>query len=397
MKRLMLAAALAALSISMLAASGLSFSPFCADPAYQESASDPYSFSSKLAMQFSIGQSSAPMGIKAIIKDKVTGQSSYQYLEYRSMTSNALAYLNMKGGFSMGLARLSLDTDTWFPKLSLEANVAGYLNTVFCGFEKNDALGYDGSYFIGASLKVADIIALRFGLHHFSGHYGDEMLEKFYARNNASFSSSGNTIEYNGTEYTLSGLVEYVRDNSYLLGASVNLPFGFRIYTEAELPKNPSWLRPFIHVPADYENPVATDTGHPTLIDRIGGNTADGEQVSQDQLDAEQALKRTSEGSYKAWRIHAGLEWSKIWTKIGILASCDVQMQQDGQTLHTIGGYSKTNPWELEVTASLSAVFPDCIGASSLKITAEYHDGRFPLLNYFYQRSRYASIGFQVF
>lgn len=130
-------------------------------------------------------------------------------------------------------------------------------------------------------MRIADRVSSRFGIHHFSGHYGDEMLEKFYGYNEVNFAKtykSGSLFNYAKThtdadttkEYYLNGSVEYVRDNSWILAVSADLPYGFRIYGEAELPKNPSWLRPFIHVPADYDNPVPGDDSHPTLIDRIG-------------------------------------------------------------------------------------------------------------------------------
>lgn len=130
-----------------------------------------------------------------------------------------------------------------------------------------------------------------------------------------------------------------------ILALSADVPynkFSFRAYAEAELPMNPSWIRPVAHCPADYKNPVKED--RPTLIDRIGGDAYDGEHFPQYQLTLEQELKRTAKETYKAWRIHAGAEVKYSLSFGTVFLSADVQFHQDGQTLHRVGGYDKTFP-----------------------------------------------------
>jgi hypothetical protein len=48
------------------------------------------------------------------------------------------------------------------------------------GFGKNYSLDYDGTFLVGGTLRFADLVTFRAGLHHFSGHYGDEILDQYY-------------------------------------------------------------------------------------------------------------------------------------------------------------------------------------------------------------------------
>lgn len=374
---------------------GLRFDTYSADPLYKESLTDDYGLTSSFKVDIVSDKNQAPWGIGVILKDQATGISSYQKLNYRDPSSKTLLYFNMKAAMNAGLLRLSLTDSEDRNLVQVEANLGGSLNTVFCGFEKNDALGYDGTYFIGGTIRILDTISIRAGLHHFSGHYGDEMLDKLYLRNKINYAGSPEfaTVTVDGKNYYVSGLVEYVRDNSWLLGIRTDLPFGLEIHAQAELPKNPSWFRPLAHVPADYKNPVDGDSGRPTLIDRIGGDAADGEQFSQAQLDEEQTLKRTANGSYKGWRIQVGASFRYNFKKVGFILSGDVQFHQDGQTLHKVGGYDPKNPWEMECTVGGGVILKNTSDAMTCVINAQYHIGRFPLLNYFYQRTNYISVG----
>lgn len=392
-----------------------SFDPMPQVPLFREPVADPYSFSSHLHILKALDENQRPNKVYAIIVEHDKGNSSsdrafYDFLPYDDTpleTKNS-TYINMKTAISLGLLRFSYDPEGWFPALDFELNLAGYINTIFNMFGKNDTLDFDGSFFVGASLRVAKCVSLRFGMHHFSGHYGDELLEKFYSYNEVNAEETyngGSLFNYAKThssadsskEYYLNGLVEYVRDNSWIAGISADLPWGFRVYGEAELPMNPSWLRPFVHCPADYDNPVEGDSNHSTLIDRIGGDSSDGEHIPQTQLDEDQALKRASNGSYKAWRIHTGLEWRLDVGFGAVFVAGDVQFHQDGQTLHKIAGYSKSNPWEFEVTVGGGLELGNFLAdGRTVRIEAYYHNGRVPATQWFYQRMSSVTVGFGV-
>lgn len=329
----------------------------------------------------------------------------YDFLNYSddAFKADNNKYFNMKTGVAMSLCRIRFEGFSWFPSIDVEANLAGYLNTIFCMFGKNDTLDFDGSYLIGGSIRFADLLTFRIGLHHFSGHYGDEMLNKYYAYNAVDASTrfnDGALFTYanarDGYDYYLVSPVEYVRDNSWIFGVATEIPankFSVYMYGEAELPKNPSWFRPLAHVPADYKNPM-DEEGRPTLIDRIGGTAADGEQFPQNQLDEEQVIKRTASGRYKAWRIHAGTEVRYPMSFGSAFVACDVQFHQDGKTLHKIGGYNTENPWEMELTIGGGLEFGNILSdGKTMRIEAYYHDGRVPATQWFYQRMKSVSIG----
>lgn len=382
-------------------------------PLYGEAVADPYALATNFDIVYATDTAQRPNQILSIITDKNTGDGSYSVfydtLKYNddALKDKNRMYLHMKGGTSVGLMRLRFEGTEKVPSIEAELNLGGYINTIFCMFGKNDTLDFDGSYFLGGSMRIADMFSFRFGLHHFSGHYGDEMLSKYYGYNKVDASktfNNGYLFEYekaeSGHEYYLVDPVEYVRDNSLLFGFQATVPVGslisFRAYAEAELPKNPSWLRPFVHVPADYENPV-NETGRPTLIDRIGGDAIDGEQFPQDQLDSEQDLKRTSDGTYRAWRIHTGLEVRLNLGFGSLFLAGDVQLHQDGQTLHRPMGYDKSNPWEMEYTVGGGLELGDfATDGKVARLNVFYHDGRTPATQWFYQRMKYVSVGVSI-
>lgn len=398
-------------------AGDFSFDPMPQVPLFREPVADPYSYSSKLHIAMALDEANRPNKVYSIIVEHdPTGTEAdrafYDFLPYddgTALKADSNKYINMKTAMSLGLLRLRYSGEGWVPSIDFELNLAGYINTIFNMFGKNDTLDFDGSYFIGASMRFADMVSVRVGLHHFSGHYGDELLEKYYRTNGVNSTieyKGGSLFDYakshpedakSGKQYYLVSPVEYVRDNSLIAGISADLPFGIRVYGEAELPQNPSWLRPFVHCPADYKNPVDGDTGRPSMIDRIGGDSADGEHIPQDQLDKEQELKRTANGAYKAWRIHTGIEWRLDVGFGAVFAAADFQFHQDGQTLHRIGGYDKSNPWELEITVGGGLELGDFLfDGRTVRVEAYYHNGRVPATQWFYQRFSSVTVGFGV-
>lgn len=384
--------------------SSLSFHPFSIEPLYQEGIANPYSMTSFFGMHAALGDKHRQNQVYSIItetKSNKTKHTFYDYLPYseESQDPKNNKTLLMKGGVSLGLARLRFEKTKITPAMDLELNLGGYISTVMNQFSKNDSLSYDGIYFLGGSAQIADRVTLRFGLHHFSGHYGDELLEKLYDYHNVDFSKNALLPKYGDnptSTYTLNGLVEYVRDNSYLASISANLPSNIRIYGGVEMPMNPSWIRPFVHVPADYENKV-NESGRPTLIDRIGGDAIDGEGFSQEQLDEEQELKRKANGSYKALRVYSGIEWRYPFSLGNLFLAGDLQFHQDGQTLHTVGGYDPSNPWEIELTLAGGVEFPSSENSKyALRLYALYHNGRAPSIQFFYQRMKSVTIGIGI-
>ncbi|MDX9809138.1 MAG: hypothetical protein RBT04_03190 [Sphaerochaetaceae bacterium] len=275
-------------------------------------------------------------------------------------------YWHMKSAVNIGILRLSFDI------MQLEGYIQGGLNTVFQKEGSINSLGFDGMYGAGITFKVFDTVAVSGGFHHFSGHWGDEILVDL-------LETHPDLDVYSST--ATRRLVEYTRGNSWLVGISVEIPAPLRWYVFAELPMTKAWIRPGIHVPPHSLKP-GTDT------------------VNQfDNITAQEGLSGLSgyDASYKAWRLQTGAEIRVPISNIGsIFAAGEVQAHQDGKTLHQVGGYDRDNPWEFEYT--VGGGFEFNLGRLKRKFRFElyYHDGRFPLLNYFFQRSRYLVMGIAI-
>ena len=417
MKKILVAFALILIIATPLFADSLfSFSVVADTPLYSESAADPYAFSTHLAVLRAMDPNKKPRMIKGVVVEHPEGAADrsedvafYKDMYYMddALKADKNLYLHMKGGTAVGLFRTSFEGYKWVPKIDFEVSLAGYIDTIFNLFAKNEALVFDGSYFVGGSLRFADTVTVRFGMHHFSGHYGDEVIAKFNEYNGVDFSKTyeGGSYIANygelydgqpGKEYYLIEPVEYVRDNSWLLGLSADVVKGLRLYAEIEMPMNPSWLRPLAHCPADYRSMVE-EAARPTLISRIGGDSEDGEHIPPDQLAEQEDLMRTANGSYRALRIHFGAEYRYSFSFGTAFAAFDFQLHQDGQTLHNVGTYSKSNPWETELTIGGGIEFPALSSKSHVvRLEAFYHTGRVPAVQWFYQRMDYISVGISI-
>ena len=198
-------------------------------------------------------------------------------------------------------------------------------------------------------------------MQHYCGHYGDETLV--------------NVREHSGSTDTP---IEYCRDNNILAGISLDVGSYLRLYVDASRPRGESWMNPAIHIPSWV---LKATSGQPLYIDGANKEGISPEEHPED---------------YKAWIIQTGAELSIPLGTTEIFLAGEMKLHQDGQTLHMPGGYDQDNPWESEFTVGGGLAFAQTGGMGKARIEVSYHDGRFPLLNYFYQRSRYISIGFAV-
>lgn len=369
-------------------------------PLYKESISDPYAFLTGIHLMLIPKAEDNEFKIKALVKDNTTGELFYDdfyYREPRDAKDNL--YINMKLAGSTSLFRVRFNGVDKVPSMDFDLNLAGYLNTIFWLSGANDTLDFDGSFLVSGSFRVADIITLRFGMHHFSGHYGDETLGDFYNYNKIDFTNNSLIGNYTGSKsveghtYSFQSAVEYVRDNSWIIGLQAELPLGFRVYGECEIPQKTAWIRPFIHVPANYINPGTKDPNDPSSIHRSGG----GEGASDSLLDEEEAQKTNS--NYMALRIHGGLEYTLGLSWANIKVSADIQAHQDGQNRnsngqHDILSYSKDNMWEFEYTVGLALELKEKLGSKDVRVEAFYHVGRAPATQLFYKTGSFIYVGF---
>jgi hypothetical protein len=330
------------------------------DPLFREPLADPFACSTSFRSLSVLDEDSIPDSV--LVSNEST--NSYESITYDDASQRD--YWQMKSAVNVGLLRAS------FGPVEMEGYIQGGLNTVFQKSGSVNALGFDGIYGAGATIKLFKVLAIQAGFHHFSGHWGDEIIGDLL-ENNPSLDLYSSTATYH--------LEEYTRGNSWIAGASLEPVSWGRLYFFAELPMERSWIRPGIHVPADTLKPGNSDTSQFENITGQEGLTG----------------LTPYDSSYKAWRLQVGLDFHVPVSTIGSLfLAGDVQAHQDGMTLHQVGGYDPSNPWEYEYTVGGGFAFNQSFMERTFRFECYYHDGRFPLLNYFFQRSKYLVMGIVI-
>lgn len=340
------------------------------DPLYKESRA--YPFANNVTFRYLIAPKDneyLPTDILVSDASLNGGKGGYKRLSFKDPNVENNTYWNLKAAVNIGVLRLS-----YLDSYALEAYIHGGLNTVFGAYGGVDVLGFDGQYGAGAAFSLRDILVFRFGFHHFSGHWGDETIGDFYKK------------YADATSY--SGITEYTRNNSWLFNLQYKPFEGFRLLAEVELPMGKGWIRPGAHVPASTikdTSEESPDYGKP-LSDYI---------YSQEGLDGK--TNSSYPASYKGWRIGLGAELEYPIENVGYAyLAGDLELHQDGKIdLETLS-YDDNRPWEMEYTIALGLALETSPNLPDFTIELSYHDGRFPLLNYFFQRSRYFSAGLAV-
>lgn len=404
-KVLVFALALVAISFVFAGEGSLfSFELVPEQPLYKESIADPYSFLSYVHLMLVPKAEDNEFKIKALVQDVDTSKVFYDDFYYRdARKGNQNLYINMKLSGSASLFRVHFNGYNWVPTMDLDLNLAGYLNTVFWLYGANDTLDFDGSFMVSGSLRVAEMVTVRVGIHHFSGHYGDETLSDFYSYNQIDFNQDGLIGKYTGSKaqaghsYRFLSATEYVRDNSWIIGIQGDLPYGFRVYGECEIPQKTAWIRPFIHVPADYTNPATKNKADESSIHRSSGENGEKAGREEGLVDQVEAQKRGS--SYRALRIHGGVEYTLDLSWANLIVSADVQAHQDGQNRNSAGehdilAYSSDNAWEFEYTVGAALELKQKLGNKNVRLEAFYHLGRTPATQWFYKTGSFIYVGF---
>ena len=339
---------------------GLQFNLIDSDSLYPEYAADPYSLSSGLKY-FQVTDFEG-------IPQTILASNGSEYVEIPFAHYGADEYESHSGFYQIkGFVNLNAARLEYKNIVKAEVSAAGGINSVFQAFGGTDTLGFDGIWRLSGTLRLFDVISLRYGMHHFSGHWGDETVDDLPKPGDADY------VPYLRLE-------EYVRASSHVFGVSADpLPWA-RLYFEAELPMKESWVRPGIHVPAGYQSPSGDDLAYHIL--------------SQEGLLEEIG---SYDESYKAWRLQGGAEFKwhlRDWGSLFLAG--DFQLHQDGQTMHKVGSYDPANPWEYEYTIGGGFEYEKGFIGRKIRIEAYYHEGRFPLTNYFFLRSNYFSLGLAI-
>ena len=343
---------------------GFSFSAAPIDPLFKESRANPFSNRTAFSLLKSPEDGDyLPHTFLVSDPDMNGGMGGYREIPFEDLDTGHNSFWHLKAAMNLGLLRFS-----YKDYADIEMYIHGGLNTVFGNYGGTNALGFDGMYGVGFDLQLFDSFVFRFGFHHFSGHWGDEMMKKFYDRNPGWEATSDPAVSRE--------LLEYTRNNSYFFDVSYAPVKYFRVLLEAELPMGKAWIRPSAHIPQD------------TVTPGYGDSQAE-HNSSQEGVHRTEAYP----ASYRGWRIGIGAEAQYPIDMLGnVFISYDLQLHQDGKiNLETLK-YEEDRPWEIEHTVAFGFEFEEKPQMPSFSIECAYHDGRFPLLNYFFQRSRYFSV-----
>ena len=225
--------------------------------------------------------------------------------------------------------------------------VQGLVGIVFDG-EISDLMGYDGNYFVGTALSIADRFSLRFGMTHWCTHYGDAILKNLRPEDKADFDSN----------------YKYLRNN-LTIGVSIEPLSWMRIYGEYQWLPDGMYLNPRHFRPSNAEH---------------------GDEVGWDS-------------SYRASILDFGIELSyPIWEKLGnSTLAYDLMLYEEGRIIYRDGDgyldypsdfkdikpgeiyYDPKAPWLMEHSIVISQ---DINSYFSLEIG--WHSGRSPLTSLFF-------------
>lgn len=355
MKKIFALLVLLSLSLSLYAGFTFAFGPF--DPMFPNQDNDPTGINSGLHYLHQL--SSSPEGNNLLIKwqDKDPSDPDYyQIIDYRDWSSKFNNYLHLQVGTGASILRFGFE-DIFMVDAVLQAG----LNTVFASTGGADNLGMDGTFFVGAEAKAFDSVAFRFGLRHYSGHVGDEIIMSAMDRHD--------TPEFEAVQYTRDNYLEagIGFDGSDYISGSLSLL----------MPNKGSWWDPVFHIPS--------------FIEPLPG------QTYEDRLPGEWAVRGDYGEDYKAYIVMADINARiPISNSFAIRGGFNFKLHQDGMTNHTLTPEDDKSEWEAEYTAMLSLDFINALDNKTLSIEAIYHKGRFPLLNYFWKKSTYFSVGLAI-
>lgn len=327
------------------------------EPLVVNSSSDPIGFTSGLHYLHLL--SSSPEGNNILVEwasKDAADPDKFEVVDFRPWDKRFNNYLHLQTGAEAAVLRFGFE-DIFI----LDATISAGLNTVFAATGGADNLGMDGTFFVGAEAEVMGLVDLRFGLRHYSGHVGDEVLTKAF--------------NYNGTHGFEA--VQYTRDNYYELGIGFSDDRYIRANASLLFPKAGSWWDPIYHIP-DSITPLPGET-------------------YADRLPDKWAVRGDYGDSYKAYIFMTDIKASlPIGDKLAIFGGLNLKLHQDGMTKHTLTPEDDDNKWEAEYTLSFGIDFINAIENKNLSLEFIYHDGRFPLLNYYWKRAKYISIGLSI-
>ncbi len=274
------------------------------------------------------------------------GVHSVNVFEFGDDFTETGAQTVIKVGETVSFARSTFTFDSFLSPIAFDFSFQGVIQSFYTN-SFNYGIGYDGIYFFGGTFRIADVLSMRIGQHHYCSHYGDaiyKLVDKKY----------GTLDDFNLT-------YKYIRMNPYVIGLSLEPTSNFRIYGELNFPgRNIVVLRPFMFGPTWYER-AQNDYGD----------------------------------DYNARIVNVGFEISaNIFKNLGkTTVGYDLHMYEEGKIYydHVNGGsieFRDDEPWEMEHDVRIA----QDIG-NSLSLEISYHNGRSPFNNFYFLHTELLGIG----
>ena len=159
-------------------------------------------------------------------------------------------------GETLSLLRHTFSFDSWLSPISIDFSTQGMISFIMDG-QVADNIGFDGVYFFGTTMRVADIFSVRAGFHHYCSHYGDAILKSI---DNHAVPGGLSDLDKFWITY------KYVRMNGVAIGLSIEPVPWLRVYGEYNFLPNdikswrpvifrPNWtnLEPHNNYPSEYK------------------------------------------------------------------------------------------------------------------------------------------------
>lgn len=255
-------------------------------------------------------------------------------------------------GETLSLLKNTFTFDHWLSPIAFDFAFQGSLTGVLEG-EVADTIGYDGEYFFGMTMSIADVLSFRFGGSHYCSHYGDGSYKVI---------ETGGGVPDNFDEW-----FKYLRMDSMIFGLSLQPVDFVRVYAEIDFAtKNTSVLPYYFEPEWGPGNSIADD-----LPSSYGARIVNFGIEFEYPIFKFLGMTRIAYGC-------AAYEEGKIVYRHEDLAAAGRERPF----------YDPNRPWEFEHTINISQEINDLV---SFDIT--WHYGRFMLNSYYDTKSQYVTIG----
>lgn len=277
---------------------------------------------------------------------------------------------------------------TRYKDFAIEGLLEIGLNTMIKSEGSVDIFGFDGIYFYGLTGSYKDKIQFKVGRHHYSGHFADELINNYLSSRDSKGRLYSDRMDKGkmGSQFEPGFIYkeeDYIRQDGLILGLSFNPIEELRLYAEADfLTKKMDYMTPYVLIPdltkyGDHDFSMQGRAGYESGVYSTKFET------------------RTSPygSSYKDTNVEFGAEYTKDlkkWGNISLAYNC--RLMQEGQTLYQLSGYDKDNKWDMDHTV----MFSYNLFNSPLSFQAMYHNGRLPLLNWYWYRTSLITVGFSI-